>query len=302
MQLFLEDIKEYAIFRTIREIAEGWSTDRKFYVETKDGQRLLLRVSDRKLEADKRRAFERLTAISKSAIQMQRPVAFGVCNEGKSVYMLLSWVEGENLSSKLKTMLPADQYSTGLLAGKMLRTLHNVPVVEKNPPLKEQRIAHKQNKIKLYETSYVRARDDEAVLRFAKEHLDKIYDLPPVYRHGDFHSDNLVITKEGTIGLIDFNRIDCGDPYEDFRHIPLLDAGRSVPFATGVIDGYFEQGVPSSFWETLAVYVAQTSMTQINWAERFGIDEVDMMQQQFHKTKADYDAFTRMVPKWFEQV
>lgn len=302
MQINFEDIKEYQTFKRIDEIAEGWSTDKKYYVETKDGQKLLLRIAGRKLEKQKRLEFDRLNAIYSDAFPMAKPLSFGICNGGESVYTLLTWVEGVPLNTQLKKMIPADQYSTGIMAGKMLRAIHAAPVVDKQIPTKEQRIAHKLNKIKMYETSYVRASNDSDVIDYVKNNIDKIYNTPPAYKHGDFHSGNLIYTPEGSIGLIDFNRIDCGDKYEDFRHIQLYDAGRSIPFATGVIDGYFDTKVPNEFWEVLAVYVAQTAMTQINWAERFGIDEVDAMQQIFHKAFRDYNGFKNTVPSWYEKI
>lgn len=295
-------MKEFDKFKKIEEIAEGWSTDRKYYIESKDGQKLLLRTADIQLEKQKRLEYDRLKAISKADINMARPISFGTCNNGESVYMLLNWVEGIPLSIELKKMMPADQYSVGIQAGKMLWAIHNVAVKDKNIPSKEERIAHKLRKIKQYETSYVRVGDEEDTLAYVKDNIDKICNQPPVYRHGDFHSGNLIWTPEGELGLIDFNRIDCGDRYEDFRQIQLQDSERSIPFATGVIDGYFDAQVPDEFWEVLSIYVAQTAMTAINWAERFGIEEIEAMQDKYHKAYKDYQGFKNKVPSWYEKL
>ena len=302
MQINFEDIKEYRTFKRIDEIAEGWSTDKKFYVETKDAQKLLLRIADRKLEKQKKLEYDRLKAIAGNAFPMAKPLSFGVCNDGESVYTLLTWVDGVPLSTQLRKMIPADQYSVGLLAGKMLKAIHETPVVDKQIPTQQQRIDHKLNKVKMYETSYVRASGDEDVIAYVKDNIDKIYNTPPAYKHGDFHSGNLIWTPDGSIGLIDFNRIDCGDRYEDFRHIQLYDAEISVPFATGVIDGYFDTAVPDEFWEVLAIYVAQTAMTAINWSERFGVDEVEPMQHKFRKAYEDYKGFKKVIPSWYEKI
>ena len=302
MQINFEDIREYQTFKRIDEIAEGWSTDRKFYVESKDGQKLLLRIADRKLEKQKRLEYDRLKAIAGNTFPMAKPLSFGVCNDGESVYTLLTWVEGLPLVTQLRKMMPADQYSAGIQAGKMLKAIHETPVVDKHIPSKQDRIDHKLGKIKMYETSYVRASGDEAALAYVKANIDKIYNTPPAYKHGDFHSGNLIWTPDGDLGLIDFNRIDCGDRYEDFRHIQLYDAEVSLPFATGVIDGYFDAAVPDEFWTVLSVYVAQTAMTAINWSERFGIDEIEQMQQKFNKANKDYNGFQNTVPSWYEKI
>ena len=37
-----------------------------------------------------------------------------------------------------------------------------------------------------------------------------------MYQHGDFHPGNLIYMENGEIGVIDFNRWEVGDPYEEF--------------------------------------------------------------------------------------
>ena len=42
----MKDIRNFDIFVKTEPIHKGWSGDRKYYLETKDGERFLLRVSD----------------------------------------------------------------------------------------------------------------------------------------------------------------------------------------------------------------------------------------------------------------
>lgn len=42
----MQDIKDYHIFTKIESVNKGWSSDRKYYIETADDRRLLLRVED----------------------------------------------------------------------------------------------------------------------------------------------------------------------------------------------------------------------------------------------------------------
>ncbi len=300
MRYDFHDIAGYSTWRVIKEITEGWSSDRKYYIETKTGEKLLLRVADASLKKQKKLEFDRISALSSTSFPMSRPIAFGTCNGGDSVYMLLTWVEGVSLLSKLLKMSTADQYSTGLLAGKMLREIHHVPVVDKKIQTPEERRNHKLGKIKIYETSYVRVEGDSCAIDYVRNNIDKIYNTPPAYKHGDFHAGNLIYTPEGTLGLIDFNRIDCGDRYEDFNKTSILDAQCSVPFATGIIDGYFDGEPTEEFWEVMSIYVAQSSMTSINWSEKFGIEEIQYMQGLCKKALEDYDNFTKIIPNWYE--
>lgn len=42
----MNDIRYYDTFTKIYPIHKGWSGDKKFYIETKNSERLLLRISD----------------------------------------------------------------------------------------------------------------------------------------------------------------------------------------------------------------------------------------------------------------
>lgn len=301
MRFGFNDIPDFPNWRVIREIDEGWSSDRKYYIETKNGEKLLLRVADASLKKQKKLEFERISALKSTSFPMSRPIAFGNCNHGRSVYMLLTWVDGVPLRSRLLKMSVADQYSTGLQAGKMLKEIHSVEVIDKHITTPEARRAHKLNKIKNYERSYVRVDGDEVAIDYVRKNIDKIYNTPPAYKHGDFHAGNLIYTPDGTLGLIDFNRIDCGDRYEDFNKTSILDAPLSIPFATGIIDGYFDTEPPQEFWDVMSIYVAQSSMTSINWAEKFGIEEIQAMQDLCRQAMVDYENYTKNIPSWYEK-
>lgn len=42
----MHDIPQYKNWTKIEPINKGWSSDKKYYIETKDSEKLLLRVSD----------------------------------------------------------------------------------------------------------------------------------------------------------------------------------------------------------------------------------------------------------------
>lgn len=302
MNYSFKDIPEYSNWRAIYEIDEGWSTDRKYFIETKNSEKLLLRIANISLKKQKKLEYDRISALKDVSFPMSRPLSFGTCNNGESVYMLLTWVDGVPLNSQLSKMSIGDQYSTGLVAGKMLKEIHSVPVIDKHIQSPKARREHKLNKIKIYETSYVRIDGDDCAIDYVRDNIEKIYNTPAAYKHGDFHSGNLIYTPDGKLGLIDFNRIDCGDRYEDFNKTQMFDSQVSVPFATGVIDGYFDAEPTPEFWEVLSIYVAQSSMTSINWSERFGIEEIELMQQRCKQAFEDYDYFRKIIPSWYEKI
>lgn len=54
----MKDIRNFDIFVKTEPIHKGWSGDRKYYLETKDGERFLLRVSDISSYETKQHEFE----------------------------------------------------------------------------------------------------------------------------------------------------------------------------------------------------------------------------------------------------
>lgn len=75
--------------------------------------------------------------------------------------------------------------------------------------------------------------------------------------------------ENGEIGVIDFNRWEVGDPYEEFYKLESFARELSVPYCIGQIQAYFNDEVPGDFWSILAVYVAHASLFSVKWAEKF---------------------------------
>ena len=133
-----------------------------------------------------------------------------------------------------------------------------------------------------------------------KENIDQIWKAPPVYMHGDFHPGNLIYMADSSIGVIDFNRWEVGDPYEEFYKLESFGTEVSIPYCIGQIDAYFNDSVPMDFWVANAVYVAQASLFSIKWAEKFGQRDIDGMVTRAERALADFDDFRRIIPVWYE--
>ena len=147
--------------------------------------------------------------------------------------------------------------------------------------------------------SNVRLKNDSSILEYINSNIHKMWRRSPCYLHGDFHPGNLILTPKGTIGVIDFNRWEIGDPYEEFYKLESFGIECSVPYCIGQIHAYFEDQVPVQFWETLAVYVAHASLYSIAWAEKFGQNDVDKMIERAQIAFDDYDYFKLIIPSWY---
>lgn len=285
-------------WQSVTPLNKGWSTDRKYLVTPSDGVHLLLRVNDFAKYDAKEKEFEIIRKFAGLGFPLSRPLEFGICDEGRSVYMLLTWVEGWDLTEVLPSLPDADQYRLGREAGKILRLIHSLPVEAADIPETTKK-ARKLLQLERYETSQVRIPDDEPIVQYVKDHIDLIWRQPPVYQHGDFHPGNLIYRSDGSLGVIDFNRWEVGDPYEEFYKLQSFGCELSIPYCIGQINAYFNDDIPDDFWPTLAVYVAHASISSIKWAERFGADEIAGMVRRYRIALDDFDNFRRTVPKWF---
>lgn len=284
---------------TIKKIEKGWSDDTKYYIEASDGQKLLLRISDIAHFLKKQKEYKIVELYEQLGFDMSVPIDFGTCNDGKNVYMLLTWVEGNDLEQELPLLPETEQYRLGRMAGEILKKIHSIKVLDEDLP-QTTKVEKKLKQLEHYEKSNVRIANDEIAIKYIKENIDKIWSVSPVYQHGDFHPGNLILTPEHGIGVIDFNRWEISDPYEEFYKLESFGTEVSIPYCIGQIDAYFDNNVPDEFWNVLAVYVAHASLYSIKWAEKFGQTDIDNMVKICKKSFYHYDEFKLAQPLWYD--
>ena len=135
------------------------------------------------------------------------------------------------------------------------------------------------------------------------EYLNKVMtellkNRPQVLQHGDYHIGNFMIGEDREIYVIDFDCFDVGDPWEEFNRI-VWSAQVSPAFASGMIDGYFDDKVPDLFWKLLAVYILSNLVGALPWAFPYGEEEVSVMQNQAIEILEWYDDMKQIIPSWY---
>ena len=105
--------------------------------------------------------------------------------------------------------------------------------------------------------------------------------------------------NDGSIGVIDFNRWEVGDPYEEFYKLDSFGIELSVPYCIGQVDAYFDDDIPLDFWKVHAVYVAHSSLFSIKWAEKFGQSDIDGMVRRAKQAFDNYNDFSKYIPNWY---
>lgn len=106
---------------SVKKIYKGWSSESKYLIKDCNNEKYILRISDIADYAKKKHEYGIIKKFSTLDFEMSKPVDFGICNNGKNTYMVLSWVEGEDLEEALNEMSEKEQYEAGWRAGKILK-------------------------------------------------------------------------------------------------------------------------------------------------------------------------------------
>ena len=289
-------IYETIIHRT--PIEKGWSGDRKYCAVTEDGNKYLLRVSSLDRYDRRKQEFARMKELELLEITMPKALELGIAEEG--VYILTDWIDGEDAEDALRNLSPDNQYRYGLDAGYMLQKLHSIPAPSDAPDWERRFNTKIDRKIAMYESCPLKYENGEAFLEFIAQNRYLLKDRPQAYQHGDYHIGNMMVDRDGKLTVIDFDRDDYGDPWEEFNRI-VWCAQASEAFASGMIDGYFNGEVPMEFWNLLALYIASNSLGSLPWAVAYGEREIAVMQQQAAQVLSWYRNMTQVVPTWYRR-
>lgn len=280
-------------------INKGWSSDKKYCVIDKNGTRYLLRVSDITEYDKKQLEFNMMKQVSALGVSMCQPIEFGVCDEG--VYSIQSWIDGEDAEQVMSGYSDTEQYVYGLQAGQILRKIHSIPAPETQEDWETWFNRKMDYKIQKYTECPLKYENGQAFIDYINENRHLLKNRPQTYQHGDYHIGNMMIGNDKQLYIIDFNRNDFGDPWEEFNRI-VWCAQETPLFATGMVNGYFDNDVPMEFWELLALYISSNTLSSVPWAIPFGDEQIQVMVNQAKDVLSWYDDMKNPVPTWYKGV
>ena len=282
-------------FVSLTPIEKGWSGDRKYRAVYPDGTVVLYRVTPPDSYRRKKEEFAYMQRAAALGVPMCRPFAFGVNSDG--VFSVQSWVDGEDAEEAIPRLSRQEQFSFGEEAGRSLKLLHALPAPADAEDW-ETRFRRKiDRKLALYEACPLRYPRGELFCEYIRENRVLLRGRPQVMQHGDFHIGNMMLSG-GRLTVIDFNRFDYGDPYEEFNRI-VWSAQASPAFAAGQVRGYFDGDPPMLFWQLLALYIALNTLASLPWAIPFGQGEIDTMLRQAEEVLEWYQEMKSCIPAWY---
>ncbi len=278
-------------------IEKGWSGDQKFRASTPQGV-FLLRISPAERFRRRQHAHEHAVQAYQLGVSMPQPLEFGECPEG--IYTVESFVEGTDGEQYIPTLPEKEQYAYGLDAGKALQKLHSLPAPADAPDWEKRFNAKIDRKLAMYEECPLRYENDGPILSYLADNRHLLKNRPQSYQHGDYHIGNMLIDTQGKLTVIDFDRDDYGDPWEEFNRI-VWCAQKAPAFACGMVDGYFDGCVPMEFWQLLCLYICSNTLSSLPWAIPFGEGEVEIMKAQNRDILDWYENMTKAVPGWYRK-
>ena len=278
---------------------KGWSADKKYRAITASGESYLLRIGPLERTGKLWRQHLKMQKVARLGIPMSLSLEDGTCKEGP--YLIQSWIDGVDAEEALPRYSEEQQYAYGLEAGRILRKIHSIPAPSEGTKPWDEYFGRKiDRKLKAYRECPLKYDQGEELVAFIQAHRHLLYDRPQTFQHGDYHCGNMMIDANGQLTIIDFDKWDYGDPWEEFNRI-VWCARTSPAFASGRIDGYFDGDVPEEFWQLLALYICNNCIGSLPWAIPYGEQEIQVMRRQCSDILRWYDHFSTVIPSWYHR-
>lgn len=281
-----------------KEIKKGWSMDKKYYIEGKNGPARLLRLSPLADSNRKASEFTYMKELFSMGLPISEPLDMKEANEG--VVTLFTWIEGEDIEEVLPQLSQEEQYRLGVASGKILKQIHTIKAPDDIEKWESKYVRKINQKIRGYQDCSLTYEKGDLFVKCVKENQHLIKGRPSTFQHGDYHIGNMILSKENKLSIIDFNRWDYGDPWEEFNRIDFT-AQLSPLFATGQLDGYFSGQPPLEFFKLLRLYLSTNTLSALPWALSFSDKEVLTMREKAALVLEWYDDMTRIIPRWYAE-
>ena len=280
-------------------INKGWSGDKKYCVTDACGNKYLLRVSPSEQFERKKSEFNHMSKAASFGVPMCQPLEFGMCDEG--VYSIQSWIDGVDAEENINNFSAKQQYAYGFDAGVILKKIHQIPApadIEDWEIFFNRKV---DRKIEMYNRCPLKYENGQIFIDYVNSHRHLFHNRPRVYQHGDYHIGNMMIGNDNKLYIIDFNRNSFGDPWEEFNRIVWCVVASPI-FATGMVNGYFDNNVPIEFWQLLSLYIASNTLSSLPWSIPFGEKEIQKFIDQSNDVLAWYNNMTNPIPTWYKGV
>lgn len=294
----ITEILANAYLKNATEIKKGWSADKKYFIQSSTGPDLLLRTSPIAESTRKAMEFGYLKELFSMALPVSEPLDIKGVKD--TLYSLFAWVDGEDAEEVLPHLSKEEQYRLGVESGKILKQIHKIEAPKETEEW-ESRFQRKiERKIQGYRECSLKFEKGELFLEVIEANQHLIKARPSTFQHGDYHIGNMILSANKKLSIIDFNRWDYGDPWEEFNRIDFT-AQLCPLFATGQLNGYFSGKPSPEFFKLLLLYISTNTLSALPWALNFSDAEVRTMRKKAATVLEWYGDMTRTIPSWYDE-
>ena len=159
------------------------------------------------------------------------------------------------------------------------------------------------NKIKNYIEVYKKCgktfKGYDEIIAFINTNSHSMNNRPRYFLHEDFQSDNMVISLNKELFVIDFQQCGFVDPYYALMSA-MVTAEVSPSFASGQIKTYFNNNIPDDFWILNTFYMFAETINVFAVACSLGEEELDYSYRMIDYMLEWFDNLNNVVPSWFD--
>lgn len=281
--------------RRIIPLIKGWSNDQKFIEEAANGKRYLLRKSSINQCKHRHHMVEAMNRCHDLGVKLCKPVSFQQSED--VVTTRFEWLEGIDFRDE-KSLSTHQYVAYGHEAGRYLKLIHSLPAPPSTPSWEVRFTDKIKRKLDDFFNHSIDFNKSHILLEFIESSRHLLASRPTTFQHGDYHCGNMMLV-DGILHIIDFDRFDYGDPWEEFNRI-VWCVETNPHFASALIDAYFNHAIPSEFWSLLRLYISVNTLSSLVWAIGFGNEEIATMHQQAHDVLDWYKDVSNPIPSWYQ--
>lgn len=286
------------IVGNVEILEKGTSDAKKYKVNTSNGSKYLICVYDFIYIERVKKVAGLLKRLKTEGIPTQKLVDLVAFESLRKVYLVLEWCDGADAFAVIPSLTEAEQYNLGVQSGKILKKIHSLHIPGQDDHWANKITSQTRERIQEYKESGFRFDGDEAVIKYLEENIILVKDRPQSLRHGDYHFGNIIVSREMSLTIIDWNACGYGDPWEEFQQMAWF-AAVSPLFAIGQLHGYFKGDPPIEFFPILAFYMASCAISSIVYAGSQAEQILEYMILRGKDTVMWFERFKSLYPNWY---
>ena len=194
------DIPDSQHWERVHPISKGWSTDEKFFILHRSGEKFLLRIQEAELMEKEKALYDTLSLLDGSFPQLTRLLDSGYCDKGNRGYRLFSWIDGQEAVAILPNLSAGHQFQLGWQSGRILRHIHSLTVPQNLPDWSSFFQTKLDRNLHRYRTCGIKVPQMDSLISYVQSHRKLTESRPNSFNHGDYHVGNMLITPGGELG------------------------------------------------------------------------------------------------------